>query len=151
MKKLLISILLLGGVAHAEYKTLEVNGLYQIYYSSTNDSNQSATAPISTHSFVGTLLSFVIEAVGGDVLFSLSHSTGGYTLNSTTNTTRYEVFAGSSRTLVRGGTSKSFDVRGYVQDPWIRFYNLGSNTTGHITADYLMPLIKSSGAVSGVR
>ena len=151
MKKLLLSVLLMAGLnAHAvQLKTIEDDGLYDIYYSSVNDTQFNSGAGISTHSVVGTLLSFVIEAVGSDVLFSLSHSTGFYTKFSDTDT--YRTFVGSSRTIVRSGTSKSFDVRGYVQDPWIRIYSLTGNVTAHVTIDYIMPLSKSSTTVTVVR
>ena len=150
MKKLFLALLLSTGVANAvDFRTIEPwGGGYLIYQRTTNDSQIFAGSLVDTHSVTGTLLSIGVEAVGGNVTAQLSHSTGAYKDSSDVV---YQNFWVSSPTVVLSGAFKTFDVRGYVQDPWLKISGLSGSVTAYVTMEYMMPIAKSSAPIQSTR
>lgn len=155
MRKLIGLVLLLASSGWAaDSKNLDDKnvGVFDIYFSSTNDSQLVAGALSATHSVVGLAQSFCIESVGANTVFQLSHSTGTATRDITGAPIEPYMFFKSSEVVVRAGAPKCWDLRGRVEDPWVKILRFGSGgATAYVTIDYLMPLHKSSMTISATR
>src|SRR3990167_1582294 len=151
MKKLavLTNLILLGLAGNAQARdprTYEQSGIYQVYQWSTTDNQLVVGARLATHSVVGQLLTMKVEVKGADAIVQLTHSTGTYRDGSGKNTTHF-VFHRSSEIVVSSLSAWTPNLRGYVEDPWLkilRFGGVGGGTTVTVTMEYLFPEAKSS-------